>query len=136
VRSFDVIRFALSALALTALCATATGAAEQQGNRRQQARLQRALKGLHPGAAQRCIPRERVTEVRGFEGEILYVAGRNKLWRNKTVGRCNGLRRGDIIVTRSITRDYCSGDLVKTRAPVGGTITGSCSLGDFVPYTR
>ena len=131
-----MIRFALSALALTGLCATATSATEQNGDRSQQAKLERALKGLQPGAPQRCVSRDRVSELRGFDGEILFVAGRGKLWRNATVGSCRGLARGDLIVTRSLGRDYCTGDLVETRARPGGMLTGSCALGDFVPYTK
>lgn len=131
-----MIRFALSALVLAGLCATATSATEQRGDQSQQAGLERALKGLHPGAAQRCVSRDRVSETRGFDGEILFVAGRNRIWRNETVGSCRGLARGDLMVTRSFGRDYCAGDMVQTRARLGGMITGSCSLGEFVPYTK
>lgn len=131
-----MIRFAFSALVLVGLCATAGAATEQRTDRYQQAKLERALKGLHPGKPQRCVSRDRVTELRGFDGEILYVAGRDKLWRNKTSGNCGGLARGDIIVTKTFGREYCEGDLVQTRAPTGRFITGSCSLGEFVPYTK
>jgi hypothetical protein len=131
-----MIRFAVPCLLVAALCATTTSASEQRAGRSGQAKLQRALKGLSPGAAQRCLSRDRVTELRGFEGEILYVGGRNRVWRNHTVGHCNGLARGDIIVTNTIGRDYCSGDIVQTRERTGGALTGSCSLGEFVPYTK
>ena len=130
-----MIRFAVPALLVAALCATTTSATEQRADR-EQAKLQRALKGLTPGAPSRCISRDRVNELRGFEGEILYVGGRNRVWRNQTLGTCSGLARGDLIVTHSISRDYCAGDIVQTRERTGGMITGSCSLGDFVPYTK
>ncbi|MBX3566094.1 MAG: hypothetical protein KF730_16155 [Sphingomonas sp.] len=129
-----MIRFALP---LLLVATAATGAAtEQRGASYEQAKLQRALSGLHPGAAKRCVRRDRVTEVRGFRDEILFVGGRGKLWRNRTTGSCGGLARGDIIVTHSFGSDYCAGDVVKTRSPNGGMVTGSCALGDFVPYTR
>ena len=131
-----MIRLAVPCLLAAALCATTTSASEQRAGPGDPARLQRALKGLSPGTAQRCLSRDRVTELRGFEGEILYVGGRNRVWRNHTVGHCNGLARGDLIVTNSIGRDYCSGDIVQTRERTGGMLTGSCSLGDFVPYTK
>ena len=131
-----MIRFALPALLVAALCATTTTATEQRALPSDQAKLERALKGLSPGSAQRCLSRDRVTELRGFESEILYVGGRNRVWRNHTVGTCNGLARGDVIVTNTIGRDYCSGDIVQTRDRIGGMITGSCSLGDFIPYSK
>lgn len=119
-----------------AVIVTGAATAQQRAPLSQQAKLERALKGLTPGTPQRCIRRDMVSELRGFEGEILYVAGRDKVWRNKTVGSCSGLARGDIIVTNSISRDYCAGDLVQTRMPQGGAFSGSCSLGEFIPYTK
>lgn len=125
------------AVPLLLLATAATGvAAVQQAPQTDQAKIARALNGLQPGTPMRCVRSDQVNEVRGFEGEILYVAGRDKIWRNKTVGSCSGLARGDIIVTKTFGREYCSGDIVQTRAPVGGMITGSCSLGEFVPYTK
>jgi hypothetical protein len=124
-----VIRFAVPALIVAALCATTTSASEQRAPRGQQAKLERALKGLHPGAPQRCLARDRVSQLRDRHG-------RGRVYRSRTLGTCNGLARGDIIVTQSIGRDYCAGDLVQTRSPIGGTFSGSCSLGEFVPYTK
>lgn len=131
-----MIRFAMPVLLVAALCATTTSASEQRADRSGQAKLQRALAGLSPGEAQRCLARHRVTELRGFDGEILYVGGKARVWRNHTVGSCDGLARGDLIVTNSVGPDYCSGDIVQTRARIGGMMTGSCALGDFVPYTK
>lgn len=129
-----MIRFAVP---LLLLATAATGfASEQKRPLSEEAKLAKALAGLTPGKPQRCVRSDRITEMRGFEGEILYVAGRNKVWRNKTSGSCDGLRRGDIAVTKMIGPEYCSGDIVQTRTQTGGFITGSCSLGEFVPYTK
>lgn len=125
------------ALPLLLLATAATGTAtEQRAPLSDQQRLARDLSGLTPGKPQRCLRSDRVNEVRGFDGEILYVEGRNRVYRNKVVGSCNGLKRGDIIVTKMFGREYCSGDHVQTRSHTGGVVTGFCSLGDFVPYTK
>lgn len=129
-----MIRFALPLL----LLATAgTGAAtEQRHPQSDEAKIAKVLKGLTPGKPQRCMRSDRLNETRGFEGEILFVESRNRVWRNKTRGSCTGLRRDDIPVFRTFGRGYCAGDQVQTRSRTGGMFTGACSLGEFVPYTK
>lgn len=127
-----MIRVAVPAILLLAGCTTTT----EQSDARDQARLEKALAGLTPGEPVRCIHRDRFTEIRPFQGTILYVAGRNRMWRNDVVGNCAGLRRGDIIVSKTFGSQYCDGDIIQTRSPTGGFLSGSCSLGKFTPYTR
>ena len=125
------------AVPLLLLATAATGfASEQRRPQTDEAKIAKALQGLTPGKPQRCLRGDRVSETRGFEGEILFVEGRNKVWRNKTRGSCSGLRRDDIPVFKTFGRDYCSGDMVQTRSRTGGMFTSACSLGDFVPYTK
>lgn len=127
-----MIRVAVPALLLLAGCTTTT----EQSDARDRARLEKALAGLTPGEPVRCLRRDQFNQIRTFEGTILYVAGRNRLWRNDVVGNCAGLRRGDIVVTRSFGSQVCDGDIIQTRSPTGGFLSGSCSLGRFTPYTR
>lgn len=128
-----MIRVAIPIL-LLAGCATTAGT--EQSGAREQARFERTLAGLTPGEPVSCLRRDEFNEIRTFEGTILYVAGRNRVWRNDVVGDCPGLRRGDIVVTRSFGSRVCDGDIIQTRAPTGGFLSGSCSLGKFTPYTR
>lgn len=126
-----MIRLAVPALLLLGACTTT----EQTGARDRE-RLERALAGLNPGEPVRCLRHDQFNQIRTFQGTILYVAGRNRLWRNDVVGTCAGLRRGDIVVTRSFGSQVCDGDIIQTRSPTGGFLSGSCSLGKFTPYTR
>jgi hypothetical protein len=129
-----MIRLAVPLSLLLAACTTT--AASEQSDAREQARLDRALAGLTPGAPLHCVRHDQVNEIRTFEGTILYVAGRGRIYRNNVVGGCPGLRRGDIVVSKSFGSQYCAGDIIQTRSPTGGTLSGSCSLGEFTPYTR
>lgn len=130
-------RLAVTAALALAVCATAGTAIGQRATSRKDAELSKRLKGLKPQETRRCLNRQQFVEVRGFDGSILYIAGRDRVYRNDPVGTCAGLKRGDLIVTRStLGSDVCSGDLVQTRARQGGRITGMCSLGRFTPYTR
>ena len=130
-----MIRVAIPILPLL-LAGCATTADTEQADARERARLERALAGLTPGEPVRCLQRHQFSEIRTFDGTILYVAGRNRLWRNDVVGGCPGLRRGDIVVTRSFGSQICDRDIIQTRARTGGFMSGSCSLGRFTPYTR
>ncbi|MEI9928659.1 MAG: hypothetical protein WDN44_14345 [Sphingomonas sp.] len=127
-------RIALPLLLIAALATTA--AAQRHGDPRVQAHYDAALAGLKPGAPQQCIRRDRVTEVLPFGDVVLFREGRSKVWRNTLASRCAGLQRGDTMVTESMGGRYCAGDHVTTHAPVGRYLTGSCTLGDFVPFAR
>lgn len=129
-----MIRLALPAILLVA---GLTGAdAAQQRPDPAMAKIEKQLRGLNAGAPSRCLRRDKANQIMTAEGVILYVAGRGRAWRNDVVGHCNGLARGDVVVTRSISGQLCEGDIVQTRAPTGGMFTGSCSLGKFTPYTK
>lgn len=128
-----MIRVAVSLPLLLAAGAT-TAAAPPQNSAG--ARIERTLAGLTPGTPKRCLARDKVNELRTAKGVIVFVAGRDRVWRNDVVGKgCIGLARGDTVVTETMSDSYCRGDFVRTRSPAGGAI-GSCSLGDFVPYSR
>ena len=128
-----MIRITLTAfLALTA-CAAAV---DRPTEVREQARIDRALAGLMPGAPQRCLRRDEVNQIQTFKDTILYVQGRGRIYRNNVSGGCAGLRYGDIVISRSYGgSDYCAGDIIQTR-PAMGPISGSCTLGEFIPYRR
>jgi hypothetical protein len=129
-----MIRLVMPAILLTTACAAI--AATPQRVSRDEVRLAQALRGLTPGKPQDCLPNRRIPELRSFPKTILYVEGRNRVWRNDTVGTCAGLARDDLPVVISISGRTCAGDIVQTRSRVGGTFTGSCALGKFVPYTK
>lgn len=133
-----MIRLAVPAILLLTL--GANGAATQsRAPDGATARIEKTLARLTPGTPQRCLRRDRVTELRTASNVILYVGGPDRVWRNDVVGEgcARGLARGDLVVSQSLVGDeYCRGDVVHTRVRTGGTLTGSCSLGSFVPYTR
>lgn len=129
-----MIRFALPILILGA-CAANTAMPQRTANS-DAAKIAKALEGMTPGKPQDCIDRDRVGETRGFRDTILYVGGKNKIWRNDTIGSCSGLAHDDLLVTRSMGGRLCRGDQASTHARMGGMLTSSCALGSFVPYTR
>jgi hypothetical protein len=132
-----MIRSALTILTLGAALTAAGSSAQNAGTRTPEAKLARTLHGLTPQAPTNCIDSDLVTEIETYKDTIIYIRGRNKVWRNDTSPGCTGLRRGDLVVSRgSLNGRYCSGDRVETRSRAGGMVTGACALGDFTPYTK
>ncbi len=102
---------------------------------RDQARLEKRLAGWVPGTPTTCVlARNANVEI---YGDTLVYDDRNRLYRTQTTGGCFGLKRDDIIVTRSFDGgQLCRGDIVRTVDRSAGFPSGACSFGDFVPYTR
>lgn len=137
-----MIRYALPALILPALallagCATTPQERERAAasEARDDAKLAKQLAGFTPGTPVTCIdPRQ--TNVDVFGDTIVYRIGSNRQWVTRTNGGCFGLKRDDIIVTRSYGTRLCQGDIVRTVDRTSGFPSGACAFGEFVPYTR
>lgn len=97
-------------------------------------KVSRALTGLSAGEPERCIPvtPSPSSEVHG--DVILYRVSRNLTWKNATRGSCG--RSDDILVTRLWGNRICKGDLIQTMDRTTGHFSGTCILGEFVPYRR
>jgi hypothetical protein len=133
-----MLRFALPALALLAGCSMTAEEAQRQAaaDARNQAKLDKRLAGYVADRPQNCIQPNRSTNTEIFGDTIVYRDVGNRLYVNKTNGGCFGLKRQDIIITRSFTGQLCQGDIVRTADRATGFPTGSCAFGEFVPYRR
>ena len=138
------MRYAIASTMLAVLIAgcartpadTARAAEAQQAT---QDALRQQLAGLVPGRAQTCLPNTLPgagVQTRGYGATILYIAGRDLIYRNDTTGGCQAIARGDILVTRQALGRACSGDIATTVDQTTGFVTGSCGLRDFIPYKR
>lgn len=132
------MRAGMAAAMLAALAACTTSAersaSEAAADARDQARLAQRLARYTPGEPQQCIrPFRANSSIYG--NTILYDDG-GTLYRTETSGGCFGLKRDDIIVTRSINSQLCRGDLVRTVDRTSGFPSGACAFGEFVPYKR
>ena len=126
----------LSAAALTG-CMTqpppATRIAESQ------AKFQELTAGKVAGSAMACLPpsvrsRNMVTI---DNSTIAYVDSPSRVYVNHLHGECDNLRSGFYtLVVRSHGTGTCRGDIADVADVRTGMTAGSCSLGEFVPYTR
>ena len=119
-----------------AACATINGPIERSPEAQRD--LARWLDGRVAGTAQSCLPSFRSQDqIVVDENTILYRDGSNRIWRNDMRGPCNGLGRpGTAILTRQFSGgSLCSGEIAQIIDTSAGFTVGSCSFGDFVPYT-
>lgn len=102
-----------------------------------QAKLAKALAGLTPGKPESCVPLSYPTlSTQSIGKELLYKRDRNTIYVNHTTGGCEGAANGDILVQVEHEGRPCSGDIIRTVDSTSRFTTGSCALGQFVPYTR
>lgn len=103
---------------------------------RAEARIADALEGFSAGPPQRCIDRTRVIRIQKYTDTILYEYTPREIYRVTTTPGCFGLARNETVVAQTPTTQLCSGDIIFTTDSTARTPTGSCSLGDFIPYRR
>lgn len=121
---------------LLAACATAGMAEDKppQLSEKQQAALDRALEGKVAGEPQSCISLIQRADLQVISDDLLlYKAGRT-VYVNRVLGSCNGLSFGRTLVTNVWGSQICRGDIARVADLSAGMLTGSCALGDFVPY--
>ena len=135
---------AAGSLLVVAVALAATGCtqtpqeriATQQANAATADRLAKELAGLTPGQSTTCMPRSGNTQVEAFGPTILYTVSRSLKYRSDTTGGCERVGRGDILVTRSPSGQLCQGDIATTIDQTARTLSGSCSFGPFVRYSK
>jgi len=120
------------------LLAACAGAYEPEPLTAKQAdRLEKTIAGLVPGEKVSCIsqiPRADLTVI--SNNTLIYRVNRGLVYRNDLIGACNGLTRGDTLITTSTGSQLCRGDIARSADLVNGMQTGACALGDFTPYRK
>ena len=101
-----------------------------------QQKLAKELAGLVPGKPETCLTQFPQKQSSGYGATILYRVNSGLVYRSDTAGGCEGIARGDILVTRTPSGQLCRGDIAQTFDQASRFPTGSCSFGDFVPYRK
>lgn len=127
-------RMFLLAPALLCACAT-TPEAPAKLTEKQTATLEKELAGKVPGEKVSCISQVPRTDLKVISNDVLlYRVSSRLVYKNELLGTCSGLTRGDTLITKSFGSQLCRGDIARTADLTIGIPTGSCALGDFVPY--
>ena len=128
----------LPALALIAGCANTPPTESQlRAQARDAAKLDEALAGYTPGKPVNCVENR---DLRGPEAygdhTLLFRASSKLIWRTDTSGSCEDVKRGDTLITHQYNSRLCKGDIARTANLQAGFQTGTCVIGEFVPYRK
>jgi hypothetical protein len=97
--------------------------------------LDKELAGLTPHGSTSCISLTRSQQSHGYGPTIVYIVSPQLKYRSDTSGGCEGMGRGDVLITRTPSTQLCQGDIATTVDAASRTFTGSCSFGPFVRYS-
>lgn len=124
------------ALLPLAACAQATQTAEPDLGVREARDLAKVLEGKVPGEPVSCISSYDANNLRVLgDNTLVYRANKDLVYRNTLQGACRGLAQGDtLVMNRTSASQYCRGDIARVVHLPSGMMSGSCALGDFVPY--
>jgi len=126
------------ALFLAAGCAnTPPSQSQLRAQARDAAKLEETLAGYTPGKPVNCVENR---DLRGPEayGEhtLLFRTSRKLIWRTETSGSCDAVAHGDALITNQFSSRLCQGDIARTANLQVGFESGSCAIGEFVPYRK
>lgn len=128
----------LSLLAMAAGCAATPAELAAVADKKvaDETELARLLKGYTAGAPETCLPQQSGRyNTKGVGDTLLYSNSRRVIYRNDTTG-CSGVERGEALVTINAGAQLCRGQIAQTIDLFNRNPSGSCTLGDFVPYYR
>jgi hypothetical protein len=132
------MRYLMTFAAAAALGAAAVVAAPAQKPAkpdRDRIAYEKLLAGKTPGPAQNCIDtRWTRPQLTAYQGKLLYRVSKKLVYVTDTGGGCEAVTRGDTIVTRQFQTQLCRGDIAQTVNLPARIPSGSCAMGDFVPY--
>lgn len=133
-----VLPLALTACSL-ASCALTPAERQQAADQAvtTQVALDRQVAGLTADKPTDCMDNIRQqSQTIGYGSTILYKVSRNLIYRTDTSGGCEGIARGDALITVTPSDRFCRGDIARTVDLVSRIPTGSCALGSFVKYHK
>ncbi|MEH3047567.1 hypothetical protein [Sphingomonas adhaesiva] len=129
------MRFLTHFAAAAALSALAVGVADARRNRSPEAEYQRLIAGKTPGKPVDCIDtRFDRPSLSAYGDKLIYRVSSKLVYVNDSTGGCQGVARGDVLVTRQFQSRLCKGDIAQTVSVPPAIPTGSCALGSFTPY--
>src|SRR5215212_3842375 len=129
----------ISLLLLGAALVSCTTAPEPTRSAKNEQQFQQLVSGKVAGPAQGCMPLRPRTgdDMVVIDGETVAFKGvGGQVYVNHLGPGCNDVGLGNALVTKQTGSSLCRGDIAQVQNLTSGITVGSCTLGDFVPYTR
>jgi hypothetical protein len=118
-------------------CTAAPPAETAQIVAAQQAKLADLTAGKIAGQPQSCLNTYHQNDMVVIDDNtIAFRQGRQRVYVNHMMGPCSNLASGgNALVTKTTTTQLCRGDIAQIFDTSIKMTVGSCSFGDFVPYS-
>lgn len=123
---------------LALLAAPAMSGEKLELTEKQQTKLDKRLEGRVAGKPKSCINYQDQKSMTVISDDVLIFGARRNastIYVNKPHGGCRNADRNVLTYRRSIS-SLCRGEIVRVIDNLTGTFQGSCSFGEFVPYTK
>lgn len=98
-------------------------------------RLDALLAGRVAGEPRSCVNSRDLRGPTAYGERTLVFREGSTVWVNQTSGGCDDAGR-DALITRQFGPQLCRGEIARTADLTSGFESGSCALGDFVPYRK
>ncbi len=129
------MRYLVPLIGVVALAGCTASAADQPRTAKAETRLAKALEGKTAGRAVSCLPQGGGWDMDVIDDNTILFRRAGTIFRNDPQGGCRPLGSGTYtLVTRIHTGSLCNGDISRVVDTSTGSIAGTCSMGDFVPY--
>ena len=118
-------------------CST-TAAPPAMRSAQSQAQFQRLLAGKVAGPSVSCLPSTRANDMTVIdEDTVIFRQSGNHFYVGHMQGGCSNLGRpGYALLTKQIgSSGLCHGDIATVIDTHSGFTVGSCTIGDFIPYS-
>jgi len=132
-RSIPLLLLGASLVSCTTAPPAPTRTAEKEN------RLQQLIAGKVAGTPQSCIPTisTRSGDMVVIDDQTLaFKAAGGRVYVNRLGTGCDNIGMGNSLVTKqSAASSLCRGDIAQLQNLSSGANVGSCTIGDFVPYS-
>lgn len=132
-RSIPLLLLGASLVSCTTASPAPTRTAEKEN------RLQQLIAGKVAGTPQSCIPTisTRSGDMVVIDDQTLaFKAAGGRVYVNHLGAGCDNIGMGNSLVTKqSAASSLCRGDIAQLQNLSSGANVGSCTFGDFVPYS-
>jgi hypothetical protein len=127
----------ISLLLLCGLVASCNAAPPPTVTAAQASTAGRLLAGKVAGPPVNCISEFRANDMRWIDSDtVAFKAPGNRVYVNHFEGGCDNYGGRYALVTRQVaTAQLCRGDIAGLVDPVSHYRAGSCTFGEFIPYT-
>ena len=128
----------ISLLLLGATLASCTATPEPARSARGEQQFQHLITGKVAGAAQACLPmRPNWGDMVVLDDQtVAFKGGGGRVYVNHLSPGCTGVGLGNALVTKQPGSSLCRGDIATVENLQSRITVGSCTFGEFVPYSR